>query len=264
MHRAGGGSRPDDTGDWDGEPEATENAAAQETEEEGPREGSLRLSWRDGHGSHFAAIEQGAFHAGGLSAEEGPSADEMKYVDGVKILHDGKEVCEIVRRLGQGAMGTVYLGKLPAGGGQCAVKVVREDTSTAKRMEYEQQFTAEVSISFAMGRHALIASVVGVIVPLPGVVTTAKGMLLLSDLVDGGDLEEAMSTKEAVRMEKPDYKGKLWDTESARTWPLETITLQIFLGFAHVHSRGVIHQVTVKLSNYWSYLLMNGSLSRST
>ena len=47
-----------------------------------------------------------------------------------------------------------------------------------------------------------VASVISRIIPLPGVKSTAKGMLLLCDLVDGGDLEEAMSTKQAARKGK--------------------------------------------------------------
>ena len=40
-----------------------------------------------------------------------------------------------------------------------------------------------------------------------------------------------MSTKAAVAKEKPDYAGELWSGQSATTWPLASITLQIFLGF---------------------------------
>ena len=53
-----------------------------------------------------------------------------------------------------------------------------------------------------------------------------------------------MSTKAAVAKQKPDYAGELWSGQSATTWPLASITLQIFLGLKHIHSRGVLHQVT--------------------
>ena len=141
-------------------------------------------------------------------------------------------------------MGTVHLFQ-PSGEGAvpCAAKTVRSGVSAKARHEMEKQLAVEVSISFVLGRHALIASVVRMVVPLPGVATTAKGgLLLLCELVDGGDLEEAMSTKAAVRKMQPDYAGTLWDAPSAATWPLASITLQIFLGFAHVHSRAIIHQ----------------------
>jgi len=52
-----------------------------------------------------------------------------------------------------------------------------------------------------------------------------------------------MSSKEAVRIQKPDYAGALWSEPSATTWPLASITLQLFFGFMHVHERGVLHQV---------------------
>ena len=125
----------------------------------------------------------------------------------------------------------------------CAAKAVRADASAKARLEMEKQLAVEVSINFTLGRHALIASVVRMVVPLPGVTTTAKGLLLLCELVDCGDLEVAMSTEAAVRVSKPDYAGTLWNAPSATTWPLASITLQIFLGFTHVHSRAIIHQV---------------------
>ena len=81
----------------------------------------------------------------------------------------------------------------------------------------EKQLAVEVSISFSLGRHALIASVGRMVVPLPGGATTAKGLLLLCELVDCGDLEEAMSTKAAVRRFQPDYKGTRWDEPQAST-----------------------------------------------
>jgi hypothetical protein len=164
------------------------------------------LDWREGHGSFLAGIIRGAFHAGDLSAEDDPSAEELKYTSGFVIEHNGERICEVVKQLGQGAMGTVYLVRRPDGS-QVALKTVREDTSAPARRSVEEKLAVEVSIGFAMGRCVLIASVVGVVVPLPGEPTTAKGLVLLCDLVDGSDLEEAMSTVEAVRIFKPDYKG---------------------------------------------------------
>ena len=52
-----------------------------------------------------------------------------------------------------------------------------------------------------------------------------------------------MSTKWAVAKAQPDYAGELWGGPSAAKWPLASITLQIFLGFRHVHARGILHQV---------------------
>jgi len=209
-------------------------------EEIEPRDGSLRLGWRDGHGSFLMNIGVGAFRADrSADLEDESSAEEREYVNGFEIKHGGKHVCVIARRLGKGAMGTVYLGQQPDGS-QFAVKAVSADKSGAERAEMEGQFALEVSIGFALGRHPLIATVIGMAMPLPGTETTAKGLLLFCDLVDRGDLEEAMSTKAAVAKSQPDYAGELWD---ATLWSVASITLQIFLGFDHVHNRGILHQV---------------------
>ena len=232
-----------DAADGDDEDDAPGDAADR-TE---ARSGSMRVSFREGIGSFFEGIGHGAFHAGlseGESGEADPTtnAEEYKYPDGFKLVHDGKHVADLVKRLGEGAMGTVYLGRLPDGS-LVAVKALRADKAGAERRTMEKQLAVETSIGVAMARHSLIASVVGVVIPLPDVQTTAKGLLLLCDLVDAGDLEEAMSTKAAVAKQKPDYAGTLWNKESAKKWPLPSITLQIFLGFNHVHERGVLHQV---------------------
>ena len=224
------------------EKEAEEDTTVAGDDERRPP--SSRLRWDTERGvSVFEGIEQGAFHANISDLSIVPTPDEYTYDDGYEIVDDGKSVGTIVKFLGQGAMGTVHR-FLPSGEGAvpCAAKTVRADVSAKARVEMEKQLAVEVSISFALGRHKLIASVVRMVVPLPGVATTAKGLLLLCELVDGGDLEEAMSTKAAVRRMQPDYAGTLWDVPSAAMWPLASITLQIFLGFAHVHSRAIIHQ----------------------
>ena len=213
-----------------------------------PHWGSGRFRWDVVSGmSVFEGVEQGAFHANlsDLSTESTP--DEFKYDHGHEIVHDGELIGEIVKFLGEGNMGTVHLLQ-PCGAGTapCAAKAVRADASARARVEMEKQLSVEVSISFTLGRHPLIASVIRIIMPLPGIATTAKGLLLLCELVDGGDLEEAMSTKEAVRKAKPDYQGTFWDEPSSTTWPIGSVTLQIYLGFRHVHSRGIIHQVRVR------------------
>ena len=66
--------------------------------------------------------------------------------------------------------------------------------------------------------------------------TNVRGMLLLCDLVDSGDLEGAMGK---------DYRGVLYARDSK--WPLASVTLQIYVGFEHMHERGIIHQVRVPL-----------------
>ena len=216
--------------------------AVEKVDDSDPYHGSLRVMWSDKHGSYFEGIGHGVYHAGHSeeeSAEGAADPKELKYPDGFVITHDGKQVCEIERRLGQGAMGTVYLGKLPDGS-RCAVKALREDNVGAERITMEKELAVETSIGIALARHPLIASAIGAVVPLPGVETTAKGLLLLCDLVDAGDLEEAMSTKAAVAKLSPDYAGTLWDDER---WTLMSIMIQMFHGFEHIHKRGIIHQV---------------------
>ena len=121
----------------------------------------------------------------------------------------------------------------------CAVKAIREDASEKQRGAMEKELAVEVSIGFALGRSPLVASVISMVVILPGVESTAKDMLLLCDLVDGGDLEEAMHSQPV----KEDYLGYLYTEEGTNQWPLASLTLQIFTAFSHIHGRGVIHQV---------------------
>ena len=225
-------------------------AAEDEALMEEVRGGSMRLGFGE-HGSYFAGIDQRMFNADVEDEDEDDSTKtaeertkEREYSDGYEIEHDGQHVCTIVRRLGKGAMGTVYLGER-SDGSRFAVKVLsaHAEKGSAQIAEMEGQLAREVSIAFALGRFPLIAMVIGVVVILPDSKTTAKGLLLLCENIDRGDLEEAMSTKAAVAKEKPDYAGELWSGQSATTWPLASITLQIFLGFRHVHARGVLHQV---------------------
>ena len=215
--------------------------------EEEEREGSMRLGFGK-HGSFFAGIGQRMLHSGVEECDDSTSTEEREYTDGYEIEHDGQHVCTIVRRLGKGAMGTVYLGQRREGT-QFAVKAVSADKSPSEIAKMQGQLALETSIGFALGRHPLIATVIGVVVVLPDSKTTAKGLLLLCEKIDCGDLEEAMSTKAAVAKAKPDYAGKLWSEPSSTTWPLASITLQIFLGFHHVHERGILHQV--RSSTQW-------------
>ena len=117
-----------------------------------------------------------------------------------------------------------------------------ENASGENQLDKEKELAKEAVFGFAMGRSPFTATVIRAIVA--GSLTNAKGLLLIQDFIDGGDLEEAMSTKESVKKLKPDYKGELWDEGAAATWPIASITLQIFNGFEHCHERGVFHQVS--------------------
>ena len=125
------------------------------------RDGSARVRWDARRGvSVFADIEPGAFHAkiseldGGASAPR--EAEEFRYDEGYEIVDDGAPVGTIVRFLGQGAMGTVYLmrphGRGDSGAPLCAAKAVRADARAAARREMEKQLAVEVSISFTLGQ----------------------------------------------------------------------------------------------------------------
>ena len=198
--------------------------------------------------SFFQGIEQGAFHASSSDlSDDPPENDEFAYEDGFKVSHRGETVGSIIKRLGQGAMGTVYSLRL-SDGSVVAAKAVREDVGASERLSLEKQLATEVAICFAMGRSPLTASVIRMIIVLPGVETTAKGLLLLCDLVDKGDLEEAFHSGKLHDDELvQDYSGALYTEGGAAIWPLGSLTLQIFLAFDHMHRRGIIHQVTSML-----------------
>ena len=198
--------------------------------------------------SFFAGFECGALHAN--TRELGDATDAVAYEDGFRITQGGDDIGTISRRLGSGSFGTVYLFNLASRRGatglarfarpgvqqQCAAKAVSEKFAAGeRRLTLEKQLAVECSIGFAMGRTPLTASVIRMIVPnLPDLETNVRGLLLLCDLVDSGDLEEAMGK---------DYRGgTLYSDDGAARWPLESITLQIYLGFHFMHNRGILHQ----------------------
>ena len=209
---------------------------------------SCRAVWMGGK-SFFEGVHRDMFVLSTSSLREEdeggtkskPEPEKFRYEPGEEIVHGGSKIGAIVKLPGRGNYGTVYLLERPDGS-KCAAKAIREDFSKKDRIENEKALASEVSIGFALGKGALVASVISILVPLPEVTSTAKGMMLLCDLVDGGDLEEAMSTKEAVSKEDPDYKGFLYTDEGMARWPLASLSLQIFTAFGHIHSRGIIHQ----------------------
>ena len=177
------------------------------------------------------------------------SRSQAKCVDGSDVTSDyptnfeifqgDEKVGTIVRLLGSGSYGTVYLFDLADRAGQdsaqqCAAKAVKAQLDAQKRASLEKAMAVECSIGFAMGRSAHAASVVRMIVPdLPDLSTNARGALLLCDYCDSGDLSEAMGK---------DYNGELYSEKGARVWPLASVTLQIYLGMRHMHERGILHQ----------------------
>ena len=175
------------------------------------------------------------------------------YEDGFVVLHDGKEIGRMGRLIGQGAMGDVrsfMLRRQPRRGAapyeiEVAAKAVRADFAPTKRATMEKALAHEASVTFALGRHVLIASMIRLVVPSPRIDTTAKGILLLSEFVDSGDLESMMHSgkKEYNGDLVEDYEGKLYSDEGAKMWPLSSLTLQIYLAFHTLHTAGVIHQV---------------------
>ena len=184
----------------------------------------------------------------------------VEYEEGFEVRSGGKTFGVVGKRLGMGAMGTVYAfdyaGRrnshttaIEEPGGdeshRCALKTARSNASPSEVKKLDNALATEVSICFACGRSPQIASVVDTLIPQAGVETNAKGLMLVCDLVDGGDLEEAMHSGAKLRNGalKHDYQGMLYSDAGATTWPLSSILLQIFKGFAHIHERGIIHQV---------------------
>ena len=177
------------------------------------------------------------------------SSGAFKYDDGFVVEYDGWTFGRVIRRLGEGAMGTVYefdaqilgQGKVDEPSHvRCACKTIRSNASTTEKIELENSLASEVAMGFACGRAPCIASVVNVLLPQPGIETNARGLMLLCDLIIGGDLEEAMHGGATRPSEK--YLGKLYSEEGMRTWPLISLLLQIFKACVHIHSHGIIHQ----------------------
>jgi hypothetical protein len=120
---------------------------------------------------------------------------------------------------------------------EVAVKAVRADFTATTRATLEKDIAREASAAFAIGRHALIASLIRMVVPLPGVESTATSVLLLIDFADAGDLELMMGCHKHYR------QGRLYSEDGQARWPLSSVSLQIYLAFHHIHACGVLHQV---------------------
>ena len=193
--------------------------------------------------SFFAAFDFGVLNSKFLNGSE-DGDKKCEYTNSAMIVYGGETIGEIIKRLGKGGMGAVYELRL-ASGKSVAAKSVRADLKPAEQTKLEKSLAREVAIGFSAARGPQIASVIRVLIPLPGVETTIAGLLVLCDLVDGGDLEEAMHSGERKRNGelKDDYSGKLYTEHGAKTWPLASITLQIMLGLNHLHEHGIIHQV---------------------
>ena len=162
------------------------------------------------------------------------------YQDGFVVIQGGEYVGRMGCVIGQGAMGTVRIFLMRRRSNtdmEVAVKAVRADFSSAKRAAMEKDLALEASAAFAIGRHALIASLIRIVVPLPGLESTAKSMLLFIDFVDAGDLELMMGARQTYR------QGRLYTEEGQARWPVGSISLQIFLAFHHIHACAVLHQV---------------------
>ena len=71
------------------------------------------------------------------------------YNDGEVIYFAGQPVGTIIKRLGQGAMGTVYEFELSETRKRCALKSVRGDLDAKTRTELEKGLTSEVGVVFA-------------------------------------------------------------------------------------------------------------------
>ena len=165
--------------------------------------------------SFFAAIDIGVLHAK-IDASEGSDDGTRRpeYATGTVITHDGEEVGEIISKLGEGGMGSVFELRL-TNGTLVAAKAARANLSAAERSKLEKALVREVAIGFSAGRGPQIASVIRVLIPLPDIESTTTGLLVLCDLCGGGDLEEAMHSgkKKGNGVLVEDYAGTLYENE---------------------------------------------------
>ena len=208
---------------------------------------SFKAQYDPKTGRSFFAADLGVLTAKiSNGSEHGDKKSE--YASNTMIVHDGEPVGEIIKLLGKGGMGYVYELRL-ANGKSVAAKSVRADLKAAEQAKLELSLAREVAIGFSAARGPQIASVIRVLIPLPDIETTIAGLLVLCDLVDGGDLEEAMHSGKRKRGGdlEHDYSGALYTEHGANTWPLASITLQILLGLNHLHEHGIIHQVGEEL-----------------
>ena len=216
------------------EDDSAERADEVETDRRSLR---LQIDPKTGQHSFFAADD-------GRSDASNKPIEKSEYKAGEKIVHNGVGIGEIVRFVAKGGMGSVYELRL-TDGKRVAAKTIRSDFCAAKQAELHKALTREVAIGFSAGRGPQITSTIRVLIPLPGVETTIKSMMLLSDFVDGGDLEQAMHSGKKQKNGElvQEYRGQLYSKEGASRWPLASVTLQILLGLHHLHQHSIIHQV---------------------
>jgi hypothetical protein len=192
--------------------------------------------------SPIAANSSAGEHAGeAVVAEETAARRSRSSGD---VITDGSEtVGQIVARLGQGSMGSVFKMR-DEDGTFCALKTVvfRRQGSSVCEQSREEALVAEIAICFAAGASPQITSVKRVIIPRPG---QPNSLMLLYDYADGGDLATALHSGKTRSNGTvvQDYLGVLYLDSGAAKWPLASVMLQIFMGFRHLHDRGVIHQV---------------------
>ena len=188
-----------------------------------------------------ALMPSAVFHVNLAALKVGNEEDvEHDYEDGCEIVHAGKNVGRIVKRLGQGRFGPVYELKLPDGS-LCGLKTISETgMDSARRRRLRQQLTTDASTCFACGRSESLASVQKMIVPLAKVPTNAQGLLILCDLAES-DLHATMHSGNVTNGELDlDYAGKLY-TSLASMWSIESIVLQVYTAFEYLHGRGIMH-----------------------
>jgi len=127
---------------------------------------------------------------------------------------------EIIRTLGQGAMGTVFLGEDPALGRQVAVKTIRTDSALGE--DSKARFFREARACGNLNH--------------PNIVTVydfgeEDGLLYLAmEFIPGEDLHEVFQRREADPKELLNLFGQICD------------------GLQHAHERGVVHR-DIKPSN---------------
>jgi hypothetical protein len=145
---------------------------------------------------------------GELYAEQGLSRSSSS-ADAAPVLGDYR----LLKRLGAGAMGTVYLGEHREGGARRALKLLPTGSSADLRERFRREGEAQARVD----AHPNVVRV--------HALGEERGTLyLVQDLVEGGSLGERLR------------EGPLPPAEAAN------LVRQLAEGMAHVHAQGVLHR----------------------
>src|ERR1700722_14845651 len=134
---------------------------------------------------------------------------------------------ELLRSLGKGGMGEVFLGKDPSCGRLIAIKKIRDDLSKHKTMQ--ERFLREAKIAAQLTHPSII--------PIYSICDDKDGLYYTMPYVEGETLKEIL-----LKTRQQEKKGEPLHPIGSSVPALIRIFLDICQAVAYVHARGILHR----------------------